>query len=456
MQVSEQRLLASELSRYANAAIERLTPWQSRIGAGVAVVSGDASLLALMAYVTAQLNIPFLPMDPALPEGQVMHLMEQAGVTLLISERDLPAVHRIDPTHLLGLAGLAVGPRSCLQRPADSLAWIIATSGSEGMPKGVMLTAGNLQAAAQASLVATPLGPGDRWLACLPLFHIGGLSILARCDAAGAEAVLCSPFALARVRAELATGGITHLSVVPTMLAQLIQDETPPPASLRHVLVGGAALSEALAQQASTLGWPIQPTYGMSETAAQVATLPRLPTDWQQGQVGPAVAGLEIRCDAAGRIGIRGPSVMAGYANPARERGHGLADGWFITEDLGEMDATGQLTVKGRRDDVVVTGGKKIQPIQVESLLNACPGLREVAILGIPDPLWGERLALAYTGDWSESAILDWCRAHLSGAYRPRFALRLSSLPLLSNGKLDRKTLRERLCLAASQTGDGR
>ena len=131
-------------------------------------------------------------------------------------------------------------------------------------------------------------------------------------------------------------------------------------------------------------------------------------------------------------------------------------DGWFITEDLGEMDATGQLTVKGRRDDVVVTGGKKIQPIQVESLLNACPGLREVAILGIPDPLWGERLALAYTGDWSEPAILDWCRAHLSGAYRPRFALRLSSLPLLSNGKLDRKTLRERLCLAASQTGDGR
>ncbi len=166
----------------------------------------------------------------------------------------------------------AAPPSAWLSR--DGPALLIATSGSSGRPKVVVLTGGNLVAAATASAKITPLRPGDRWLACLPLFHIGGFSIVARCALAGAEALLHQGFDAERVFDALTSGRISHVSLTPTMLAQILALGRAPPRDLRHVLVGGAALSSELAQRAASENWPIQPTYGMSETGSQIATLP--------------------------------------------------------------------------------------------------------------------------------------------------------------------------------------
>lgn len=417
-----------------------------RAGAGqgrpVATVTTAAAVITRVADAAAALAAPLLPLDPALPDAAIAHLLAQTGAGVVVGERAFPGHGRVSPADILALDATPPGPPS--RRTPESIALMIATSGSSGLPKAVMLSVNNLRAAALASASRTPLGSGDRWLICLPLFHIGGHSILTRCALAGATAVHQQGFDVARVWQALHTERITHLSLVPTMLAQLLTSHAAPPApTLRHVLVGGAALSGALAERAIARGWPIQPTYGMSETAAQIATLPQMPLPWRPGHVGKPLPGVELALAADGRLRVRGPMVMAGYANPEQIPGDGLEDGWFVTGDLAAIDTAGELVILGRADEIIVSGGKKIQPLLVENELMCCPGVTAVGVAGRRDETWGEVVTAIFAGDLTTEALLDWCRAHVAGALRPRAAVRVAALPVLSNGKPDRRALRE-------------
>jgi O-succinylbenzoic acid--CoA ligase len=228
------------------------------------------------------------------------------------------------------------------------------------------------------------------------------------------------------------------------MLVQLLEcSAEAPPATLRHVLIGGAALSAELAQRAVRRGWPLQPTYGMSETASQVATLERLLLPWQAGYVGQPLPGIDVAQTDDGRLKISGPMVMAGYANPTHRRGDGLEDGWFVSNDLAEIDDAGELRIIGRADAVIISGGKKVHPALVEEQLLRCPAVAAVVVVGRHDATWGEIVTAVYSGTLGEAALLAWCREHISGALRPRAALRVPALPQLSNGKPDRQAIRQ-------------
>lgn len=324
---------------------------------------------------------------------------------------------------------------------------LIATSGSTGEPKSVMLSAANLEAAVQASRSRIPLEPGDIWLACLPLQHIGGIAIFYRCTEAGAAMLLHEDFDAAHVLAAMQRHGVTHVSLVPAMLARLL-DAGPPPASLKYALVGGGPLSANLAWRAHQAGWPICPTYGMSETTSQVATLAAFPPDWREGMVGPPLPGVSVEIvdeiglptKGEGRIRVRGPSVMLGYANAAREAGHGLLDGWFVSGDRGCFDERGNLVVLGRHDDMLVSGGVNVHPAEVEGLLLACPDVNDVAVTAVNDEVWGDRITALVVGD-NLRAVADWCRMHLPSALRPRRFLAVAALPRNAMGKLERKRL---------------
>ncbi len=272
-------------------------------------------------------------------------------------------------------------------RQAASAELIISTSGSEGEAKAVLLSANNLDAAATASNQRLPLGPGDIWLNCLPLFHIGGCSILWRCAKAGATVLLHDGFVTEAVARTLHASPVTHISLVPAMLARLLDQGCAPPASLRCALIGGAALSPTLFERARAAGWPLFVTYGMSETAAQIATFDATQHTWQEGLVGHPLSGVELAIGEDGRIGVRGPQVMAGYLD-----GPVLEDGWFSTGDLGQLQPDGQLQIIGRADDMLVSGGKKVHPLTVESCLAACPGVLDVAVTGSPHPEWGDEI----------------------------------------------------------------
>ena len=135
--------------------------------------------------------------------------------------------------------------------------------------------------------------------------------------------------------------------------------------------------------------------------------------------------------------------VMQGYANLMLSPGDGLDSGWFTTGDLADITPEGELIILGRADEVIVTGGKKVHPSGVENLLAQCPGVDGVGVAGRPDPVWGEIVTAIFAGALTPPQFLDWCHAHISGAFRPRAAIRVEALPVLANGKPDRLKLRE-------------
>jgi o-succinylbenzoate---CoA ligase len=402
------------------------------VSGDIAVLAGSASELAFAAVACAAADLALLPLDPLTATARWPALQALGGARL---QRIAPFSTRPPATDR------PLPPSNA--RPSDT-ALVIATSGSEGAPKAVLLSHANLDAAAAASNERLPLAPGDLWLDCLPLHHIGGLSILYRSIRAGATVLLHEGFDAAAVWRDLHALPVTHLSLVPAMLARLLDgaDGQSPPARLRHALIGGAALSRPLFERARAAGWPLCPSWGMSECAAQAATLLAPDDAWREGEVGTLLPGFECRVAADGRIALRGPQVMTGYLNPAGRAGLGLVDGWLRTGDLGRLDAAGRLTILGRADDVLVSGGENVHPREVESCLAACPGVADVAVTALPDPVWGDALVALVVGTAEIETIRDWSRRHLPSAQRPRRVLRVARLPRNAMGKLERAVLR--------------
>jgi O-succinylbenzoic acid--CoA ligase len=389
----------------------------------IVALAAPADELALAALACSWAGKPFLPLAPDTTDARWQQLLARA------------------PERLQRLARLPA-PLPQTRAPAivdpDSAALIIATSGSEGLPKAVVLSHRALAAAACASAAAIPLQAGDVWLDCLPLNHIGGQAILWRCLAAGACVRLHQSFDAARVWQDIAAGKASHVSLVPAMLSRLLGiADTPPPPSLHCALIGGAALSQALWQRARDAGWPLFVSYGMSETAAQITTL--LPGEaWHEGLVGQALPGVDIAIADDGRVAIRAPQLLLGYLG---EAGSGPVDGWLRTGDLGRIDANGRLTILGRADDVFVSAGINIHPQEIEAQLASCPGVADVAITASRDPVWGDVLAALLVGSAELEAVRAWSAAHLPTAQRPRRFLRVPALPRNAMGKLERRQL---------------
>ena len=321
---------------------------------------------------------------------------------------------------------------------AEGTAVVIGTSGSTGMPKGVELSAAALLHSARASLARLGARPGERWLCCLPATHIAGLQVLVRSLVSGTDPVLAD-----RADAEtMAACGCAHVSLVPTQLQRLLADryadipinrdisellDPPGPleplAGFSSVLVGGAAAPAALLDAARAAGVPVVTTYGMTETCGG-CVYDGIPLD-----------GVRVKVDD-GRIWIGGPVLFSGYLGEPR------GGGWFRTGDLGHLDASGRLTVRGRADGLINTGGHKVVPGEVASALQDCPGVRDVAVLGQPDPEWGERvIAVVVPADPAHPPTLQLLRLHVRERL-PRYAapsrvVVVDAVPVLPSGKHD-------------------
>jgi O-succinylbenzoic acid--CoA ligase len=423
-------------------------------GRALAVVSQDAECIAAAVYLSLYTGSILVPLDPH--RERAIALMIELGIkqVLVDSEVDLglPSdVRTLPAASLLEEASTPCLPSTPMS--SDETQLIISTSGAGGTAKGVMLSGRNLAASVEASRQRLGLEPGNVWLVCLPLFHIGGLAIVLRCLQAGAAMLVHQGFEPPRVWQDLNGHPVTHVSLVPAMLSRLLDHcaDSRPPAHLRVVLVGGGVLSTTLALRAVRAGWPICPTYGMSETASQVATLCRITEDWRSGDVGRPLQGMHVEIvdeqgrstRGNGRIRISGPCVMRGYASLGGVSGVGLDRGAFKSNDLGYVDQRGHLHILGRADEMLVCGGENIFPQEVESRLIRCPGVEQVAVSALHDAAWGHRLVALVVGTAAESALRDWCETHLPGLLRPREIFKVRSLPVNSMGKIDRRLLRD-------------
>jgi O-succinylbenzoic acid--CoA ligase len=311
--------------------------------------------------------------------------------------------------------------------PPDT-AFVLYTSGSTGRAKGVMLSRAAIIAAADASAAGLGWRDDDRWLSCLPMAHSGGLSIVVRCLLARKPVVLHDADFDAAAVLELArTHRATLISLVPTQLAALA--DAPPPPTLRGVILGGAAAAPTLVADAVARGWPILPSYGLTETFGQIATA-RVP-----GGLPVALPGVEIF--ARDTLCVRGPMLATGYLG-----GAAIAPE-LVTADLGSVDADGTVHVTGRRDDVIITGGEKVQPLEVEAAVCATPGVRAACAFAIADADYGAIVGVAIAVD--DGFALDRARiawhAALATHARPRRLAVVAQLPQLASGKLDRRAI---------------
>jgi O-succinylbenzoic acid--CoA ligase len=436
--------VAKELLRLDTPLCRRLRALGLRPGMTLACRSAHRALHARLLFLLPRMGCAFLPLDPDLPPAVSARLLEAAGPHLLIDDAAVqaPAVFGEDCGDSHPLA-----PRKpCL---------LLATSGTTGRPRLVELTGENLASSARASCDYLELGLNDRWLACLPLHHIGGLSVLLRCAWRGATAVLMERFSPPDVMRLLREQHITHVSLVPAMLHQLLREDQTPPQSLRVVLLGGAPARQALVDEALKKGWPVCPSYGLTEAASQVATVYPPNGHWREGQAGPPLPHVEVKLEEpGGNIRIRGPSV-ARWCREASGARRSLRDeqGWLRTGDAGWLDDNGNLHLKGRLDDMFISGGENIHPAMVEAAFSGCPGVEQPAVTALDDPRWGDALVLLYQGTASPREVRSWARRNLRAAFLPRYFFRVDALPRNSLGKLLRREL-ARLALARVQSPD--
>jgi len=317
---------------------------------------------------------------------------------------------------------------------AEGTAVVVGTSGSTGVPKGVELSAAALRHSARASLDRVGARPGERWLCCLPVTHVAGLQVLVRSLVTGTEPVLAERADAGTV----AASGCAHVSLVPTQLQRLLAEGgaglPTPLAGFSSVLLGGAAAPAGLLTAARDAGVPVVTTYGMTETCGG-CVYDGVPLDGVRA---------EVRDD--GRIWISGPVLFSGYRGGPRAPG----DGWFRTGDLGVLDAAGRLTVRGRADDVINTGGHMVVPGEVAAALQTCPGVRDAVVVGQPDPEWGERVvAVVVPADPGDPPAPELLRLHVRERL-PRYAapsrvVMVDAVPMLPSGKHDIVRLRQEL-----------
>jgi o-succinylbenzoate---CoA ligase len=430
------------------------------------LLAGDARFVAWL-YAVALSGRTVLPLNTRLTAGELAQQLVDAQAAFVIGQADDVRMATIS-TQVPGLAMTAAPDLAALPLPegrlpgedaaADALLAVLFTSGTSGRSRGACLDWRNFEASAVAAL--DRLGPAvrERWLCCMPLFHVGGLSMLVRSVLYGGAVRLLPRFDAAAVSSALDEGDVAGISLVPTMLSRLLAYRAgrPAPASLQLLLLGGAAAAPELLARAREAGYPVCATYGLTEATSQVATArpwgraapvppPMLPLRGTELRI--IADGREAAAGVPGEILVRGPTVMSGYLGDPEASARAIRDGWLHTGDIGCLDAEGGLHVLDRRDDLILSGGENVYPAEVEAVLLEHPSVAEAGVAGVPDADLGARV-LAWivvrdgvAGD--AGALSAHCRDRLARYKRPHEFRFVSALPRTASGKLQRRRLTE-------------
>jgi O-succinylbenzoic acid--CoA ligase len=411
----DQSLTYEQLLMAVQALATRLLEQGVKEGSRVILVGPPSARWVIAFFAIGWLGAVVVPVAPASSKERLHSIANDLdGVLTLRSES--VAWHESQ----------TLAPEPCWRLDQERV--VVMTSGSTAQPTPVSLSTGQMMFSALGSALRLGHLPQDRWLACLPLHHVGGLSILFRCALYSTTIVLQSSFEAAAVNKAI-DDGCSLLSLVPVMLQDLLdaRGSQALPSSLRVILVGGAPMPPALLARCRALGAPVALSWGMTETGSQVAT--RYPGDLASVSAPPlAVAQVRQRGD---RLEISGPLVP---------------EPCFVAQDLGRVDERGQVHVTGRADRVLISGGENISLAEVQRMLKAAPGVVQAVVFSVPDERWGERPCAAVVGGLlGEEALREWCKERLQPFQVPDRILLLAELPTNAMGKTSIEALRSLL-----------
>jgi len=342
---------------------------------------------------------------------------------------------------------------------AELPAMLLYTSGTTGRPKGVILPHRQLFWNAVNTVWATDLGPDDRVLACLPLFHTGGLNCLATPTLyRGGTVLLMEAFDAGLALQVAESQRATMLVAVPTMYQMLLDAglDRYDLSALKTILCGGAPCPEPLFDAWLDRGFNFRQGFGMTEVGPNCFSLPAWMTRRKRGSVGQVVLhgdarvvdelGQPVGPGEVGELCLSGPHVCAGYWNDAEATSAVLRDGWFHTGDLARADDDGFFYVAGRKKDMFISGGENVYPAEIENALLGHPGVAEVAVVGVPDPRWGEVGLAVIVGraGLELEALQAHCHAHLARFKVPKRFELVDALPRNASGKVLKAAVRAR------------
>lgn len=386
--LSDRTLVYAELDARVSAAARRLRDAGCEDGTRVALYLPLDERYVVLLLALFRIRAVACPISTRLPSQSACSLAERVACSIFISE-DAGLTDAVSP-EALDTGFSFSDSKELLWVKLDQPATIVFTSGSSGHPKAALHTFGNHYYSALGSGANITLSLGDRWLLSLPLYHVGGLSILFRCLMAGAAIAIPRPDApLVHSIREL---GATHISLVATQLRRLLEERANLD-GVKTILLGGGPVPNALIDEAMSRSLPVHTSYGLTEMSSQVTTTP--PGAFLSGlrTSGRVLPHREVVISGDGEILVRGDTLFAGYVrDDGLERPVDEA-GWFHTGDLGDLDGEGYLRVRGRKDNLFISGGENIQPEEIEEYLGRLEGLERAVVVPIPDEDFGERPA---------------------------------------------------------------
>ena len=458
----------AELDAAVGRMARRLAPLGAGPGSTVALVAHPNTLSIQALWAVPRTGAVLAPLNPRLGAVSMERALDVIGPDLILSiEQDVhdPALKTALDTDWVttlddlpkpsseeggGAAVDAASVPGATSEPEPRPFALLWTSGTSGNASAVPILSSALEASANASVARLGLTERDRWYASLSLGHVGGLALVHRAAHVGCTLLVRGRFSAEVLGELIGREGLTHASLVPTMLRRLldVRGGESVPSTLRCLLVGGAPAGGGLVLIALAQGYPIALTYGLTEACSQVATAPPDLVTEKPGTVGPPIDSLEIRIRENGEICVRGATVSPGVADE---------EGWLATGDLGRLDGDGHLWISGRLSDQIVTGGATVDPCAVEAVLESLPGVFRAAVVGLPDDVWGETVAALIVPDPGMGAdpevLMAQARDRLSTSELPRRVEFADSLPVNVNGKIDQG--RVRAVFSASRTLDG-
>lgn len=445
----------NELSIASQALAQKLASLGIGKQTKVAILAPNNSELVILIHALSYLNAVAVMLNTRLTKTELNFQLESSQAILLLTTEQLQQEKQLEIANQQTFEEVANTQPSDVKLVSEinltDPFTMMFTSGTTGRPKAVIHTYKNHWSSAIGSVLNLGLHAEDKWLLTLPIFHIGGFSILMRSVIYGMSVYLLEKYDAKAILHALKFEHVTIASLVTMMLQQVVDELADEvfPESCRCILLGGGSVDEHLLEKVAAKKIPLFQSYGMTETSSQIATLNIANAKEKLGSAGKALFPAEIKIaepneDKIGEILVKGPMVMTGYYNNHHANQVNYEADWFKTGDLGYFDSEGFLFVVDRRTDLIISGGENIYPSEIEQVIKAIPGIKEVVVVGKQDKKWGQ-VPVAFIVIQAEmltaEVIYQYTREHLARFKVPHEIHFIKEIPRNATNKILRHKL---------------